>query len=417
MGESTRKRCRRAVWPARGLALLTLALLAGPSGAETRTVVVGARYQAGKAHRFLLGTGYRELWTTPIQVEALDLARFSGGLTARKKGGGLETTSLRLEGRDGRKWKFRSVDKDPSRGMPENLRGSLAEKVVQDEVSASRPLGSPGLRRPREGGGDPVRDPDRHQLQWDWARSAATGRWVTVPKDRDLAFVRFDGLLVHFVRSQMPHLVKFDEKYPAAIAFDLQSGDIDRLFLGGLDWPAWRQVAGEFSSRLTDPVVDAAVKRLPAPYDRLDGARLAARLKARRDGLEPMARRLYQLLAREAEVYGTDQADTVQILRQADGSVEVALTGHEGRYFQRRYLPGETREVRVFLKGGDDHVVSEGQGDPKVIVRVVCGDGDDVIDDSAAGHCGRRASSTSTSRSAPTAAAGSMWPPSSPLSA
>ncbi len=467
VGESTRKRCRQAVWPARGLALLTIALLAGPSGAQTRTVVVGARYQAGKAHRFLLGPGYRELWTTPIQVEVLDLTRFSGGLTAKKKGGGLETTSLHFEGKDGRKWKFRSIDKDPSRGMPENLQGSLAEKIVQDQISASHPLGVlvcdaleraagilsvehrlvvlpdderlGGFRKEFAGmlgtleesisveppvmpgfsgftqvvdteelehildadSGERVDaraflrarlfdvligDPDRHLGQWDWARSAATGRWVAVPKDRDLAFVRFDGLLMHFVRSEAPHLVKFDERYPAAIAFDLQSRDIDRLFLGELEWPAWRQAAEELRSRLTDAVVDAAVKRLPAPYHRLDGARLAARLKARRDGLEPMARRQYQLLAREAEVYGTDQSDTVQILRETDGSVDVALAGHEGQYVQRRFLPGETREVRVFLKGGDDRVVSEGHGEPKVKVRVVGGDGNDVIDDSAAGH-------------------------------
>jgi hypothetical protein len=38
------------------------------------------------------------------------------------------------------------------------------------------------------------------------------------------------------------------------------------------------------------------------------------------------------------------------------------------------------------LKGGDDRVVSEGQGDPKITLRVVGGAGDDVIDDSAGGH-------------------------------
>jgi hypothetical protein len=467
MGDSIRGGCRRSSWPARGLAVLALALAAGAAGAETRTVVVGARYKAGGVHRFLLGTGYRDLWTAPIQVEVLDLARFSGGLVAEKKGGGLQTQTLRFEGKDGRKWKFRSVDKDPSRALPENLRQSFAEKIVQDEISASHPLGvlvadaleqaagilhvdhrvvvlpdderlgefrkefagmlgtleqtvsveppvTPGFSGFTQvadtedleeildsDSGERVDaraflrarlldvvigDPDRHQFQWDWARSAGTGRWVAVAKDRDLAFVRFDGLLMHFVRSQEPHLVKFDEQYPAAIAFDLQSRDIDRLFLGELDWPAWRQVADELRSRITDPVVDRAVKRLPPPYYRVDGARLAARLKARRDGLEPMARRLYQLLAREAEVYGSDQSDTVQILREADGSVEVVLTGSSGPYLQRRFLPGETREVRIFLKGGDDHVESEGHGDPKVIVRVVGGDGNDVIDDSAAGH-------------------------------
>jgi hypothetical protein len=463
------------------LAVLALALAAaGVSGAETHTVtrVVGARYAAGGVHRFLLGNGYRDLWTAPIEVEVLDLARFSGGLVPVKRGGGLETVSLRFDGKDGRKWKFRSIDKDPARGMPENLRGSFAEKIVQDEISASHPcavlvtdalseaagiLHVPhrvvmlpdderlGTFRTEFGGrlgtleqtisleppvtrgfsgftqlvdterleqvvdsdsGERVDesaflrarlfdvligDPDRHQDQWDWLRSTETGLWVPLPKDRDLAFARFDGLLMHFVRGQAPHLVKFDAKYPPALAFDLQSRDIDRFFLSGLEWPAWQKAAEELGSRLSDPVVDAAVKRLPPSYYRLDGAQLAARLKARRDGLEPMARRLYELLAREAEVYGTDESDTVGILRDPDGSVEVVLTGHEGRYFRRRFLPGETDEVRIFLKGGDDHVVSEGSGDPKVVVRVVAGAGSDVIDDSASGHT-RVYDSTRTAR-------------------
>jgi hypothetical protein len=467
MDHPTRTRSRRRGWAARGLAVLALALAAGPSGAETVTRVVGARYRAGTVHRVLMGTGYRDLWTTPIQVEVLDLGRFSGGLSPLKRGGGRETVSLHLQGKDGRRWKFRSIDKDPARGLPENLRGSFAQGIAQDEISASFPCGvlvvdpleqaagilhvehrvfvmpdderlgefrkefagmlgtleeTVSVEKPVTSGFSGVSevvntehlepildadsaervderaflrarlfdvvigDTDRHQFQWEWAHSSETGRWLPVPKDRDLAFARFDGLGMRVVRSELPHLEKFGAKYPSAITFDLQSRDIDRLFLGELDWTAWQQAAAELRSRLADPVVDAAVKRLPPPYYRLEGARLAARLKARRDGLEPIARRLYELLARDAEVYGTDQADNVRILRDPDGSVEVVLAGHEGPYFQRRYLPGETHEVRIFLKGGGDHVVSEGRGEPKVLVRVVAGSGNDVIDDSASGH-------------------------------
>jgi len=465
-GDATGRRCFRAGGRVLWLAV-ALAQVAGPSAAETQMMAAGARYQAGKVHRLLLGSGYRELWTTPIEVEVLDLDRWSGGLEAEKKGGGLQTKALRLEGKDGRRWKFRSIDKDPEKTLPESFRRSVAERVVQDAVSADLPCGVlvadaladaagilhvgyrlfvlpdderlgkfrkafagtlgtleevPAVEPPVTPGfsgftqladteelekildadsGEQVDsrafvrarlfdvligDPDRHQGQWDWARSAGTGRWVPVPKDRDLAFVRFDGLLMHFARSRLPHLVSFEEKYPAAIAFDLQSRDIDRLFLDGLEWPAWQAAAQELQSRLTDRVVDEAVRELPEPYYRRDGGLLAARLKARRDALEPIARSLYELLAREAEVYGTDQAETVRILRQSDGSVEVALAGHSGRTFRRRFVPAETREVRIFLKGGDDRVVSEGLGDPKVIVRVVGGNGDKVIDDSAAGH-------------------------------
>ena len=128
-----------------------------------------------------------------------------------------------------------------------------------------------------------------------------------------------------------------------------------------------------------------AVRRLPPPYYRADGARLAQSLKARRDGLEAVSRRIYELLAREPEVHGTDASDALQILRRADGAVDVVLTGASGPYFRRRFLPDETSEVRVFLKGGDDRALSEGSDDARVTLRVVGGKGRDVLDDGA-GH-------------------------------
>ena len=113
---------------------------------------------------------------------------------------------------------------------------------------------------------------------------------------------------------------------------------------------------------------------------------MAATLQARRERLPEAARRFYGLLAREAEVHATDEADALQILRQRDGSVEIVLAAAGGAYFRRRYEPGETREVRVFLKGGDDRAISEGDGSPGVKVRVVGEEGNDFLDDSASGH-------------------------------
>jgi hypothetical protein len=99
-----------------GHAVLTLAaLLAAPGFAagqseapvarsrpESVTVTPGALYAAGGLHRFFFGDHYRDLWTTPIRVQVLDLQRFAGGLTPVKRGGGEQTKSLRFDGGDGR---------------------------------------------------------------------------------------------------------------------------------------------------------------------------------------------------------------------------------------------------------------------------------------------------------------------------
>ncbi|MCH8868247.1 MAG: hypothetical protein IIC85_00920 [Chloroflexi bacterium] len=98
------------------------------------------RYDAGVFHRFFMGGLNRDLWSLPIEVEVLDLDRFAGGLTPLRRGGGLQTTSLRLRGADGRLWTFRSVDKDVTRSLDPQLRESVAARVLQDQIGALFPL-------------------------------------------------------------------------------------------------------------------------------------------------------------------------------------------------------------------------------------------------------------------------------------
>jgi len=85
-------------------------------------VVPGKEYKAGWFHKFIFGKHWRDVWTTPIKVKILDLNNFAGGLTPTRKGGGLQTRTLHLLGKDGLDYKFRSIDKDPARMLPDDLK-------------------------------------------------------------------------------------------------------------------------------------------------------------------------------------------------------------------------------------------------------------------------------------------------------
>jgi hypothetical protein len=63
-------------------------------------------YKAGILHKFFFGAHWRDLWTTPLEAELIDLDKFEGGIKPYKKGVGLQTKSLRFKGKDGREWKF-----------------------------------------------------------------------------------------------------------------------------------------------------------------------------------------------------------------------------------------------------------------------------------------------------------------------
>ena len=120
---------------------LTPAAAQSLASLDTVTVVPGTRYGAGWVKRHLFGEHYRTLWTTPLRVPVLDLEHTAGGLTAERRGGGQQTLSLRLDAPDGRTFVFRSLDKDPSSILAPQLRGTIVQDLVQDQISAAHPAG------------------------------------------------------------------------------------------------------------------------------------------------------------------------------------------------------------------------------------------------------------------------------------
>lgn len=133
---------------------------AGPSPAAppaeesrtaTREVVAGERYRKGAVHRFLFGAEYRDLWTTPVSLEVLDLSSFAGGLKPVGTVGHGQTQALSMKGADGKSYTFRPVLKDPANLLPVELRETFARAVIQDQMASGHPAGhvvAPGLLGP-----------------------------------------------------------------------------------------------------------------------------------------------------------------------------------------------------------------------------------------------------------------------------
>ncbi|HMA45026.1 MAG TPA: hypothetical protein VKO86_13465, partial [Gemmatimonadales bacterium] len=108
-----------------------------PAAPDSVTVAAGARYQAGALHRWIAGSGYRDLWAMPMRVPVLDLRTYAGGLHPTKEGGGNQTRSLRLEAVSGAEYVFRLSDKRGT--VPAKLKNTAAEAVFQDQVSEMHP--------------------------------------------------------------------------------------------------------------------------------------------------------------------------------------------------------------------------------------------------------------------------------------
>ena len=359
--------------------ILILFLLIQPSiycqndSAETYiTIVPGDQFAANGFSEFWFGKHWREVWITPVKVEILDLNEFAGGLTPIKKGGGMQTKSLRFKGSDGRIWKFRSIEKNPSKVLPEELRESVAEDVINDQISSANPFAAlvvtplldavgileaePKLiflpdddklgeyqnefggligfieEHPSEGEDESsgfenaidvkgtyklfdylsekrsqridaemyltarlidmlTGDWDRHMDQWRWARFDTTNNnkevkiWKPIPRDRDQAFTKYDGVFPFLAAYLVPQLNNFGEEYPQIEDLTWNGRFLDRRVLTGISKTDWDSVTAFVKLKVTDEVIDSAINRLPPEIYPLSNKELSSKLKARRDKL------------------------------------------------------------------------------------------------------------------------------------
>lgn len=230
-----------------------------------------------------------------------------------------------------------------------------------------------------------IGDNDRHRDQWRWAklRDVEAAVWVPIPRDRDKAFVSHDGLLLKLARFVKPILVKYEATYPSLSALSGKVTENDRRLLADLERTEWDSVANALRLALTDSVIGEALREMPREYHAVVPD-LAAKLKARRDKLPEAARRYYGLLFAVADVHATDADDRATITRAGDGIVDVELrAGDDEPYLQRRFHAAETREVRVYLHGGDDRAVVKGAATHSIPIRVIGGNGTNEMLDSS----------------------------------
>jgi len=76
------------------------------------TAVAGQYYATDGWKRTLLGTGWRDVWVTPISVPPLRLGTYAGGLKVLERGGGYQSMTLHLQEESG--WKESGSDRRTS---------------------------------------------------------------------------------------------------------------------------------------------------------------------------------------------------------------------------------------------------------------------------------------------------------------
>lgn len=427
-------------------------------------VVISAsdRYKKSTwAKRWVFGKNYRKEWSTPVTLKVFNIQKEKGGLTIKSIGGGKQTKSLRLADKKGNEWTLRTVDKDPEKALPENLRGTLAQSIVQDIISASHPyapLVIPDLSRAVDvPTSDPVfffvpddpafgkyrsmfantvcmlenRDPtifseeakstdkvlnkmyednehhidqekvlkarlldmliadfDRHADQWRWGTDD-TGKgklYYPLPRDRDQAFFRSNGLLVKSLSTTiMPFLEGFNTKIKSVSGMNYVARDFDRLFLNNLNAETWKVITKKFVAGLSDSVIINSVTHLPPEIARIDDGKIAKRLIRRRNKLENTSYSYYTFLSRKVNIVGSNKEEYFHFSNNPAG-LHVKVFRKEGgmdsstlmydRIFNSKY----TKELRVYGLNGNDKMEIDPDVSQHIKLRLVGGKGKDTFD-------------------------------------
>ncbi|MBC6609153.1 hypothetical protein H8B13_20205 [Hymenobacter sp. BT188] len=233
-------------------------------------------------------------------------------------------------------------------------------------------------------------DWSRREDQWRWASFPGPGGTVTfrgIPRDRDHAFFKFDdGLMTRVISWFKTNYQTFKENIRLQDVEGLNKAarPMDKSLLAYLTAEDFRQIADSLRLRLTDVAIKEAVGVWPPQIYALSGVEFEHKLRSRREQLPVVAAKFYELLARDVELPGTDQAERFLIEAVAPDEVRISVLARrvalqDSLLNQRTFKAGETSTIKLFGLGGNDVFEFHGLPDSDFVISIYDGAGQDLV--------------------------------------
>ena len=233
-----------------------------------------------------------------------------------------------------------------------------------------------------------VGDWGKHEDNWKWAAYREKKDWHfrPIPRDRDHVFSRWDGILPWLVDREWakPSGENFKEKIKGLRSLVWQARHQDRFLTQEATRADWIAAARALQKQISETDIETSVNILPAGVRELDAAELNRKLIQRKKDLVQYATEMYEMLALTPDIVGSDKGDFFQIETDPTQKVRVRIYNNADMgklYFDRTFLPGETKELRIFGLGGKDHYVLSGKSNQKIKLRLIPGESNDIIEE------------------------------------
>lgn len=235
-----------------------------------------------------------------------------------------------------------------------------------------------------------IGDWDRHEGQWRWIQYEVNKddvRFIPIPKDRDAAFSKFDGIAIPIIKMLVPD-VRFWQSYDTDIRnvkwFNAEANNLDRAFLNQFDVSVWIAEANYIQAQMTDTAIDRAFNRLPVELQDEVAETIREKLKGRLKNLPAIAKRYGDLMQDVVVIHGTHKDDEIEVKRLPEGKTHVVLRRLKSKssnpvFFERTFDRKATKEIWIYGLNDDDEFKVYGTGDQEIMVRLIGGYGDDIF--------------------------------------
>lgn len=229
-------------------------------------------------------------------------------------------------------------------------------------------------------------DWDRHSDQWRWAEYKEDGKVIyrPIPRDRDQAFVKYDGALLSLIMNMPPlrHMRTFKgdrinvkwlgrEPYPMDLAFLKTAGEKE-----------WVEQGKYIQENLTDADIDVAFKNMPKEVQDETVDEIKAKLKSRKKDLQKYAREYSDVLDKTVMIAGTDKKDKFVLNHNVKKGIEIQVfrIKKEGDELLYTKNVSDAKTKNLWIYGLDDNDVFEVKGTEKssIKIRLIGGQNNDT---------------------------------------
>lgn len=227
-----------------------------------------------------------------------------------------------------------------------------------------------------------VGDWSRHDEQYRWSYIPIDSGYhvMPIPKDRDHALFKKEGLLNKMSQVVWPYPTNFTHSIRRLHRLNHMAKNTDKLILPEISRAEWMKVTNEFLASIDTSAIDAALAKLPRETFVIDGNELRSKLLSRLKEMPVASLEFYRSVNEKPFIPASDKKDKVMIALMGDSvKVSVALKEEQKPYFERTFHSGETQDLTIAALDGSDEIVVTGKG-TSIRLNIHQGPADDEIE-------------------------------------